>query len=451
MQNDLTKQNVTKSILFFTLPIFLGNVFQQFYNMVDTIIVGQFVGTNALAGVGSTGTIMFLIFGLVSGMTLGFTVLTSQRYGANDLQGVHESIKSAVILNGIITLIMTIICIVFMKPLLHLMQTPMETFDYAYDYIIIISYGIVAQVAYNYLSCLLRGLGDSKTPLYFLVLSVGLNIILDYLLVAVIPLGTAGAAIATVISQLIAAIASFAYIMNKVKLLHFNWHHTVTNKDYMLRQLMVGIPMALQYSITAIGTTMIQVALNMLGPIYMAAYTSASKIEQLVTQAYGALGTTMATFAAQNIGANDIKRVKQGFKSAAIIGYIYGIVFGFLMAFYGKYFTSLFVSENVEVLMVYVDIYLKWCALFLIPLTIVNVYRNGIQGLGYGFMPMLAGIAELVGRGIVAIIGINIASYSFICLNGPFAWSFAAIVLLIVYHKIINDLAMQYKSNVTSK
>lgn len=443
MEKDMTVGKPASVIINFTIPILIGNVFQQFYNMADAIIVGRCVGNKALAAVGSTGTFMFLIYGLVTGMTVGFTVSTAQRFGAGDMDGMRKSVASAVRLAAIVTAIMTALTMIFMRPMLHLMNTPDDIFDDAYKYIMVICAGIAAQVLYNMLSAILRALGNSKTPLYFLILSAVLNIGLDLVFIRVFGMGAAGAAYATVISQLIAGIASFIYIVAKVPLLHLkrkDWQY-----DHMLvrNQLKVGFPMALQYSITAIGTTMVQASLNKLGSMAVASYTAAGKIEQIAGQAYVAIGTTMATYCAQNRGAGRIDRIKQGFKSATCMGFIYSIVAGALIFFLGKYLTYLFVTEDISEVIGYVDTYLRCISVFFIPLTIVNVHRNGIQGMGFGILPMMAGVAELIGRGVASVVAAHYRSYIGICMGGPAAWVLAAALLIWMYHMVIRKLEKQ--------
>ena len=281
MEKDMTVGKPVSVIINFTIPILIGNIFQQFYNMADAIIVGRCVGNKALAAVGSTGTFMFLIYGLVTGMTVGFTVSTAQRFGAGDMDGMRKSVASAIKLAAIVTALMTAVTMIFMRPMLRLMNTPSDIFDDAYSYIMIICAGIAAQVLYNMLSAILRALGNSKTPLYFLILSALLNIGLDLVFIKVFRMGAAGAAYATVISQLIAGIASFIYIIAKVPLLHLKKEDWAYDRVLVGNQLKVGFPMALQYSITAIGTTMVQAALNKLGSTAVASYTAAGKIEQI--------------------------------------------------------------------------------------------------------------------------------------------------------------------------
>ena len=424
VQQDMTSGKPMKFIINFTLPIFIGNVFQQFYNMADAVIVGKFVGTGALAAVGSTGTIMFLIYGFVVGMTAGFTVLTAQKFGAGDMHAMRRTVAGASILSLIIGGILTAAFMLLMKPWLMVMNTPEDIFADAYAYIMIISGGILAQMLYNLLASILRALGNSKVPLYFLILSALLNIVLDLVFIIVFHMGAAGAAVATVISQGV----------SMLRMTREDWHPSGT---LLKTQIGIGIPMALQYSITAIGTMMVQSSLNILGSTLVAAYTAAGKIEQVVTQAYVAMGTTMATYGAQNMGAGDVLRIRQGFKACTIIGIVYAIVSGALVMSVGKYMTYLFVSENVGVIMDSVNIYL-WCVgIFFIPLAIVNIYRNGIQGLGYGLLPMMAGVAELIGRGVVAVIAAGQKSYPGVCLASPAAWVLASVLLIAMYYYIV--------------
>ena len=437
-QNDMTVGSPMKIILSFTLPIFLGNVFQQFYNMADAVIVGKFVGSKALAAVGSTGTIMFLIYGFVVGMTAGFTVLTAQKFGAGDMEGMRKTVVGAGVLSFVIGTILTILFMVFMKPLLILMNTPSDIFADAYAYIMIVSGGILAQMLYNLLSSILRALGNSKLPLLFLVISALLNIVLDLVFIVGFGMGAKGAAVATVIAQGVSGILCLFYIIAKIPILHLKREDLDVGSTIYQNQLRIGLPMALQYSITAIGTMMVQSSLNILGSTLVAAYTAAGKIEQVVTQAYVAMGTTMATYGAQNIGAGNVPRIRQGFKACTILGIGYSLVAATFIMTVGKYMTYLFVSEDVDIIMSSVDIYLKCIGLFFIPLAIVNIYRNGIQGLGYGLLPMMAGVAELIGRGVVARIAARERSYLGVCLASPAAWVLAGGLLIAMYYYIMN-------------
>ena len=436
----MTVGNPAKIIWNFTLPVVIGNIFQQFYTMVDTVIVGKFVGTNALAAVGATGTICFLILGFLMGLTAGFTVLTSQRFGAGDMAGMRKTVGSAAVLSVVISIIMTIVSMAGMKSLLKLMNTPDDIFHDAYMYIMIICAGIFAQVLYNLLAGILRALGNSKTPLYFLLFSAVLNILLDLLLIIVFHLGAPGAAYATVIAQGVSGILCLIYIIKKVPLLRLEKSDFRPNAHLIRTQLSLGFPMALQFSITAIGTMMVQSALNILGSIHVAAFTAANKIEQVISQMYVALGTTMATYSAQNMGAGKVRRIHQGFMAATVISFVYSTLAGVLTYYWGYKLTGLFVSENLDMVIGLVDIYLKCVALYFIPLAVVNVYRNGIQGMGFGLAAMMGGVAELVGRGVVATIASGYKSYWGICMASPVAWILAGVLFLVMYWMIMRRL-----------
>lgn len=426
-------------ILNFTIPVFIGSVFQQFYNMMDAVIVGKFVGTKALAAVGATGTVMFLILGFLIGLTAGFTVLTSQKYGAGKLDEVRQTVGNAAILSIIVSVAITIVSMIGMKKLLIFMNTPADIFQDAYVYIMIICGGIFAQVLYNLLASILRALGNSKTPLYFLIVSAFLNIALDLILIIVFRMGVAGAALATVVSQGVSGLLCLFYIGKYVPELRLTRDDWKFRKNLAKSQISVGIPMGLQYSITAIGTMMVQSALNILGSYPVAAFTAGSKIEGIFSQAFVAIGTAMATYNAQNIGAGKLDRVRQGFRSAHVIGITYAVIAGLFLIFAGKYLSYLFISDNAEEVIPMVDVYVKCTGAFFIPLYFVNSFRNGIQGMGYGILPMLAGVAELSGRGITAIVAASKESYLGACLASPMAWIIATAMLVIMYLYVMKD------------
>ncbi len=439
MFKSMTDGSPTRSIIGFTLPILIGNIFQQFYNMADTIIVGNTLGSQALAGVGSTGTISFLFFGLISGMCVGFTVVTAQKFGANDLEGMRKTVGSAVILSAVITVVMTAVTVIGMRPLLIIMNTQDSFFDQAYDYIIVISAGLFAQVIYNLLAAVLRALGNSRAPLVFLIISALLNIVLDIWFIVGIGMGTEGAAYATVISQLVSSVLCFIYIVKMVPLLHLKKEDFIPDRRLMLNQIRLGCPMALQFSVTALGSMILQSALNPFGHLAVAGYTAASKIEQIGTQAYVACGTTMATYCAQNTGAKQYYRIRRGFRSIMVMAVIYTVVIGPIFYLFGKYMTVLFVKEDISLIMPYADMYIKNSSLFLLPLSVVIIFRNGLQGIGYALMPFLGGVAELGARWAVAMIGAAQESYHIICLASPFAWVAAAVLLIVVYIVVVRN------------
>ena len=437
MEKDMTTGRPGKMIFNFTMPIFIGNIFQQFYNMADTVIVGKFVGNAALAAVGACGTLAFLIIGFLQGVTAGFTVVTAQHYGAGNMKAMKKSVASGAVLTLIVSVILTVLSMVSMSKVLHLMNTPSDMYGEAYGYIMVLCGGIIAQALYNYLASVLRALGDSKRPLYFLVIAALLNIVLDLVFIIIFRLGAAGAAYATVIAQGISGILCLFYIGKMVPALHLHKEDWEMNGSLIGWQLKIGLPMAFQYSITAIGTIVVQSCLNILGSTAAAGFAAASKIEQVFSQAYVALGTTMATYCAQNMGAGKYTRIRKGFKNATLMGFAYAIVTGVIIFFGGKYMTVFFVSENLDQIMGYVDIYLRCVSVSFLPLVIVNLYRNGIQGMGYGLLPMTAGIAELIGRSGAALIASHFGSYMGICLASPAAWVLAGTLLIVMYFKIV--------------
>ena len=295
MELDMTKGSPAKLIARFIIPIIIGNIFQQLYNMADTIIVGRFVGMNALAAVGATGSVVFLILGFTQGLTTGFTVMTAQRFGAGDREGMKKSIGSAVILSVFVTVIMTAVSMAGMDTLLGWMNTPEDIFAMSRQYLMVICAGICCNVLYNLQASILRAIGNSVVPLVLLFISSIVNIVLDYVLIVYGNMGVGGAAAATVASQGLSGVLCLIYIVRAVPALHVGRAHFKLEQQCVKNQLSVGIPMALQFSITAVGTILVQSALNLLGSMAVASYSVSCKVEQLVTQPFAAMGVTMAT------------------------------------------------------------------------------------------------------------------------------------------------------------
>ena len=342
----MTQGKPVKVLLGFTIPVFIGNVFQQFYNMVDAVVVGKFVGTKALAAVGSTGTIIFLIIGFLLGLTAGFTVLTAQKYGAGKMDEMRQTVGNALILTALISAVMTAVSMTGMHALLKFMHTPDDIFKDAYAYVMIICGGIFAQVLYNILASILRALGNSKVPLYFLILSAMLNIVLDLVFIIVFKLGAPGAAWATIISQGVSGVLCLIYIWKFVPELRMKKEDWYFRRNLAAKQIGVGIPMGLQYSITAIGTMMVQSALNMLGSYAVAAFTAGSKIEQIFTQAFVAQGTASATYNAQNIGAGKHDRARLTLRYVLFMTVGYGIIAATIVQFVSVPFVGLFTNDG---------------------------------------------------------------------------------------------------------
>lgn len=438
MQLDMTKGKPFKLILTFIFPVLCGNLFQQFYNMVDTIIVGRFVGFDALGAVGATGTIMFLIIGFSTGLTSGFTVITAQKFGAGDYDGVKVSVYNALFLSVFVTVIMTAVSVLGMPSLLRLMNTPEDIFEMSYQYITIICGGLTFTILYNILASLLRAVGNSKAPLYFLIISATLNIGLDLLFIKGFSLGVVGASLATVVSQGISGILCAIYTMKKVPMLVPTKEQRRINSQCIKNQLMIGIPMALQFSITAVGTIMVQAALNNFGSTIIASYTAANKVSQFMTLPYSAMGVTMATYAAQNRGINDISRIRKGVRVSTILNAVYSVVIYAVAIAALSPMMKLFIDTSslevpFETVFSYGKIYMLISGTCFIPLGEIFILRNAMQGCGFSLMPMLGGVVELISRAIISTIATKKMSFEGVCAADPITWLVTAIFLVIAY------------------
>ena len=348
MERDMTVGTPWKIILNFTIPIVIGNIFQQFYSMVDTVIVGKFVGTKALAAVGSTGTIGFLILGFLMGLTAGFTVLTSQRFGAGDMPGMRKTVGSAAVLSVIVSVVMTVISMAFMKPLLILMNTPADIFQDAYKYIMIICAGIFTQVMYNLLAGILRALGNSKTPLYFLLFSAVLNIVLDLALVYGIRMGIKGAAIATVISQIVSGIGICIYTWMKMPELRFSLRpeRIKESQSVMGEVVRYSAASSIQQSVMNFGILMIQGLVNSFGTAVMAAFAAAVKIDSFAYMPAQEFANAFSIFISQNRGAGKEKRVQKGVRSAVTVSAAFCICVSVLIYFGARYLMLAFIDGS---------------------------------------------------------------------------------------------------------
>lgn len=440
MTNDMTKGSPLKIFIFFSIPLLIGNIFQQLYSMVDTIIVGRFVGVDALAAVGTTGSMFFLVNGMILGLTSGFGVLVSQKFGAKDESGIKKAVASNIILTVISTIIITLIALLVKNPLLKLMNTPNNIFKDANIYITIIFVGIITQAIYNMAAGILRALGDSKTPLYFLIISSVLNIILDLVFIAKFNMGVAGAAYATNIAQGFAAVLCIIYSYRKFKILRLKKEDFNVEKEYFKIHLKIGIPMGLQFSVTAVGIIIVQSAINVFGSTVIAAYAASSKVLQLVMQPAISFGVTIATYAGQNLGAKRFDRIKYGIKIMNKVSIISSLIAGFILVFFGKYFVMLFIENPTPEIYSYAQQVFNYSAIFFIPLGFILVYRNVLQGMGDSFIPMIAGVAELLARAVVAFTLPKFIGFVGICLSDPVAWIAAAVPLMITYYRKINKI-----------
>jgi putative MATE family efflux protein len=438
----MTKGRPLTLLLKFVLPIFLGFIFQQFYNMVDTVIVGRYVSPTALAAVGSTGTIMFMIMGLANGMTTGYTVLISQKYGAEDYEGARVAFVNAILLGIISTAVVTVIALSVMHPLLRLMNTPADIYNDAYAYISTICAGSIALIGYNLLAASLRAIGNSKTPLYFLIFSALLNIVLDLVFIVGFHLGTFGAALATDLSQAASAVLCMFYIVRKVSVLRpkaRDWH---LHKEYSLKQLNIGIPMALQFGITASGTMVMQSSINIYGSTAVTGFTAAGKVVNLMTAGMPSIGQTIAAYAGQNFGYGDLDRVNQGTKDAMKIAAVYSIINGILSVVLLPVIIGFFFDPGVDVAsyLPYARAYVYACVPFYIPLAMIFIYRNAMQACGYGKTALMLGIVELLARFGTAFLSMKLHSFNMAVAGDAAAWVTAGVFSIILYVFVMKQL-----------
>ena len=427
---DMTSGSTMKLILGFAVPLLMGMLFQQVYSLVDTIIVGRFLGVSALAAVGATGSINFLIIGFCQGICNGFALPVAQRFGAKDYDGLRKYVGNsavlAIIFGGAITLITVIAC----RPILELMQTPSDIIDLSYNYIVVIFAGIPAIMLYNILSAYLRSLGDSVTPVIFLVISAGLNIGLDLLFIVTFKWGVFGAAFATVLSQAVSGILCLILIIKKFDILHLKRDDWKLDWDYTRYLLIMGLPMGLQYSITAIGSVILQSSVNTLGSTAVASMTAGSRISMFVVCPFDALGSTMATFGGQNVGAGRLDRLGRGLRSAVTLGAIYSALILVVLIFFGRDLILLFVNASEVTVIAQAKQFLVTNAAFYLMLALVNIVRFLIQGMGFSGFAVFAGVFEMVARALVGLVFVPIFGFTAACFASPLAWIFADCFLI---------------------
>lgn len=433
MIQDMTTGKPIKLIFQFFIPLILGNLFQQLYNMVDSAIVGKFVGVNALAGVGATGSLNFLIIGFAMGICGGFGIMFGQKFGARDYHAMRRYIANSYYLVAIISLILTPATVIFCRQFLIWMDTPAEIIEDAYRYIVVIFGGIGVTMLYNTASAVLRAIGDSRTPLYALIGSSIINIILDFVLVVGFDMGTIGASIATVTAQAVSGIACLFYMYKKYEILRFQKGEGKLEGTLSVHLLGMGIPMALQFSITAIGTIIIQTAVNGLGAAAVAAMTTGSKISTVFSGALEMLGMAMATYCSQNMGAKKYSRIKSGVRAGVILAAVSCVVLILIVIFLERPITLLFLDKSQTEIIENTIIFIRWNAFCYPFLGLLFILRNALQGMGYSAISMLAGVSELIGRCLVAFLCIDSLGYVGGCLANPAAWVFADVILIFSY------------------
>lgn len=449
MTKDMTIGKPTKLILQFSAPMLIGNIFQQFYSMVDSIVVGKGIGINALAAVGSTSSINFMIIGFIIGLANGFGILVSQRFGAADEAGVKKTVAMSVYLSLFIAIIVTILSLLTSMPLLKLLNTPIDIIKDANLYISIIYAGIIATIFYNLLSSTLRAFGDSKTPFYVMIISSIVNIVLNIMCVIGFKLGVAGSAISTDIAQVISCILCYRVIRKHEML-------KMTKEDWKLdfsickRLFILGIPAAIQNSVTAVGGMILQSIVNGFGSIYVAGYTAAMKIMSLAEQPGVTFGFAMSTFTGQNLGAKKYDRIRVGIIKCIKISTVVNVFISLILFLFNHQIVGLFVSSSETQVFKVSGQFLVVMSMLIWDLGLLFIYRSALQGMGNTMIPMISGVLELAIRLSVAMILPRYLGFLGICIAEVSAWAGAEILLMAAYYisykKLINESGRKYET-----
>lgn len=433
MTKDLTTGSPMRLILNFTLPTLFGLLFQQFYNLVDAMIVGKLLGSQALGAVGATGSINFFVIGFCLGVCSGFAIPVAQKMGAKDYPQMRRFVANAAYLSAAIALVLTVATTLLCKNILTAMDTPADLYWDAYAYIFVIFLGIPAVFLYNLLSCIIRALGDSRTPVYFLALSAGLNIVLDLAFILLFHWGVAGAAIATVVSQAVSGVACLVYMVRRFPILHVTQEERRPSLEACKTLCAMGLPMGLQYSITAIGSIVMQVAVNGLGSVCVTAVATANKLQQLLACPFDAMGAAMATYCGQNVGAGRLDRLRQGVRSCSLLGLGYAAAAFVAMLFLAPQATMLFLDPaegGLDTLVALTSQYIVVLTAFFFPLALVNILRFSIQGMGFSTFAILAGVLEMLARTVVGWFFVPAIGFTAACFASPAAWICADLFLL---------------------
>ena len=444
MIKDLTKGSPLKLISWFALPILLGNIFQQLFHISDILIVGRLLGVKSLAALGASAPIFFMFLIVAFGFTGGLTVITAQRFGAKDIKGVKSSFFHSLIASVLFSAVISFCVIFFLRDILAIMNVPQELMEDAYKFTFILGLAMSIIILYNLLSGAIRALGDSKTPLYFLIGSSVLNIVFNFIFIKFFGWGVQGSAMGTLCSVSFSALACIIFIYAKYPILKLKLKDCRYSKKVMKEHLQVAIPMALQFSILSIGLLVVQSLCNSFGTDVIAGFTAAMRIEQISTQPLLALGVAFATYSAQNFGAVLIKRIRQGVRQCLFAGFILSVAISIIVRFYGINMISLFIENEDKNIINIGQNYLLLSSYFYFFLLCIFIVKNAIQGMGKTFVPVLSSVIELIARIIIAIYLSEKIGYMGVFWSGPIAWLSGALVIVAGYFIIISRLDAKF-------
>ena len=445
MAKDMTEGSPARLILFFTLPLIAGNIMQQLYAFIDTLLVGRFLGLEALAAVGCTGSRRFLLLGFVIGLTSGLAIYTGQRYGAKDATGVRESAAACIALSFVIAVFLSIVGFFACRPLLELMHTPEELLDNATGFFSIICGGAVFATSALMAANILRALGDSKMPTFILGCGIAINIALELLFLLVFGWGVPGAALATVVSWAIATGVFLLYIARRVPELHVRREDWRLSWNFLRAHLAIGLPMGFQATIIAFGAVILQVALNGLGAASVAAYAAAQKVDTIAMMPMMSFGAAMAAYTAQNYGAGKFSRIRVGVQKCCLMSVGFSLLAGALVIAAGPYFMTLFVGpEEVEAIRLGQTYFLVNGLTYWI-LSMLFIFRYTLQGLGQSIVPTIAGVMELVMRATAGLFLVEAMGFLGACLGNPMAWLGSCVPLAIAYVMTVQRLPKEVR------
>ena len=438
---DLTAGKPLFQILRFALPLVLGTLFQQLYSFADTVIVGRCLGTDALGAVGTTYSLNFLILGFVQGACVGFGIPVAETFGAKDKGGLRKYLFNGALLCVVLSVVFTLFTTLMAGPLLQLIHTPEELYADAVLYIRIIFLGIPATVLYNYASSVLRAMGDSQHPFYFLLAASVLNIGLDYLLIVSMGMGVDGAAIATVLSQLLSGgLCAFWFFTRTAKQeeLTFRGQSSLLSAGHCKRLAYIGFPMGFEYSVSAIGAVIMQDAINLLGSTAVAAQTAGEKIRQMFTLPMESVGMAMATYVGQNHGAHRTDRIQQGIKDGCTIQLTYCVAAWVVIFFVKPYAVGLVLGDADPAVTAGAIQYLAIMSTLFCFHGLLMIFRNTLQGLGYSVQAIISGVGELIGRSLGGLLAVKTGlGYVGICLSNPFAWGLAMLYCMFMVRRML--------------
>jgi len=443
--NDMTVGNPTPDILRFALPLILGYILQQMYLIIDAAIVGRWIGVGALAAVGASSSIMFLVMGFCNGSCAGFAIPIAQSFGAKDYSAMRSYVSNAIRIAFVIAIVITLLTLIFCERILKIVNTPADIFSDAYIFLMLSFAAIPFTITYNLLSGFIRALGNSKQPFFFLIISSFVNIGLDILLILILGLGVEGAGIATLLSQAFSGFLCMRYIRKHLQILIPKGEERAYDDKKVGRLLNNGIPMGLQFSITGIGIIMLQSANNALGTVYVAAFTASMRIKYLFTCGFENIGVAMATYCGQNIGAQKVERIALGIKSALKIMGVY-FLFTFLLIYpLADYMMMLFVDPSETEIIRNAALFMRIANYFYPALGILTILRYSIQGLGYSNLSMLSGVMEMIARCGVSLWLVPSLHFIGVCYGAPVAWSAADLFLIPAIYMLYRHLKKKFQ------